>query len=231
MNCLDFRRAILIDPNSTDPTLEEHASSCDACASFKRDQLLFEKQMNDTMKVTVPDGLNARILLAQSTGKVQTQKRQRRVYAIAASLVLAVGLMVGVQVNTAFQSVDKLVLSHVWNETKHLQDRLNVKQARLQVIFKNLNMNIRDSLGTVNYAGNCDIRNKQNGAHIVLQGKYGPVTILIMPAETITRRQTISDQRFHGIIIPAPRGSFAIVGEQSEVLAPYVERVGRVIQM
>ncbi len=92
-------------------------------------------------------------------------------------------------------------------------------------------MNVSESLGTVNYAGNCDIRNKQKGAHIVLQGKKGPVTVLIMPAEEVTARRRISDQRFHGVIIPAPRGSYAIVGEHDEALEPYVKQLGRIIKM
>lgn len=231
MNCLEFRRAILINPRDESTALQEHGIECTACASFKKDQVVFEQKLNDTMNVDIPDGLTAKILLAQSTGKVQTQKRQRRIYSIAAGLILAVGIVVGVQINSSFQPVDELVLAHVKNEAKHLKDRLNIKDAKIKAIFKNLNMTVNESLGTVNYAGNCDIRNNENGAHIVLQGKNGPVTVLIMPAEIISKRQSISDKRFHGVIIPAPRGSFAIIGGHSEILEPYIKQVGRVIQM
>ncbi len=231
MNCLEFRRAILIDPKDFAAALESHAKTCAVCASFRNDQLAFEKELNNTMSVDIPDGLTSRILLAQSTGKVQTQKRHRKLYAIAASFILVIGIMIGAQINPVAQPIEQLVLSHVNTEKKHLQDRLNVKQAKLNTIFSKLNMNVSSSLGTVNYAGNCDIRNKDKGAHIVLQGKNGPVTVLIMPAENITSRRTIADQRFHGVIIPAHRGSIAVVGEHDEVLEPYVQQLGRVIKM
>jgi len=231
MNCLKYRRAILIDPNDSTPALAEHAGTCASCAAFKHDQLKFEQQLNETIDVKIPAGLNSRILLAQSTGKVQTQKRHRKLYAVAASFILAIGIMVGVQLNPINEPVGQLVLSHVNNETKHLHDRLNVKQTRVQEIFSELNMKVSASLGTVNFAGNCDIRNKQKGAHIVLQGKNGPVTVLIMPAEKVTTRHAIADNRFHGVIIPAQRGSFAIVGNHNEALEPYVTQLGRIITM
>lgn len=231
MNCLEFRRTILINPNDANPALTQHQQTCVSCAAFKKDQLDFELQLKDTINVDVPDGLTSRILLAQSTGKVQTQKRQRRLYAVAASFILVVGIMVGVQLTPVTQPVEQLVLSHVNNETKHLKDQLNVKQEKINKIFSTVNMQVNSSLGTVNYAGNCDIRNKQKGVHLVIQGKNGPVTVLIMPAEKVTTRHSISDQRFHGVIVPAQRGSIAVIGEHDEVLEPYIKQIGRVIKM
>jgi len=230
MNCLDARRAILTEPQNLSEALHEHVRSCNACAAFKKDQLIFEQQLVDTMKVEAPEGLASRILLAQSTGKVQLQTKQRRIYAIAASFVLAVGVMIGVQLLPNTQPVEQLVLSHVHNEAKHLKDHLNVGGTKLQTIFSKLNMKVSGTFGKVNYAGNCDIR-KRDGAHLIIQGKFGPVTVLIMPFEKVTKRLEMHDQRFHGVVIPTLRGSFAIVGEHDEILEPYVKQLGRIITM
>lgn len=230
MNCLDYRRTILVDPNNSDTGLLAHMRDCTACASFQHDQLAFEGQLRDTMNVEVPEGLAARILLRQSTGIIQEKRRQHRLYAVAASFVLAIGIVIGVQLNQFTQPLDQLVLAHVNDEPQHLQDRLNIGYTKVQAAFNVLDMTVSGSLGTVNFISNCNIR-KEQGVHIVLQGKYGPVTVLVMPSENLATRRVISDQRFHGIIIPTERGSFAIVGEHKEVLEPYVEQLGRLIKM
>jgi len=231
MNCLEVRRAILVDPQKLSGELLSHLETCNACAAFKEEQLIFEQQLSDTMSITPPEGLASRILLAQSTGQIQTQKRQHRFLAIAASFILAIGVMIAVQINPFSQSVDQLVLAHVNNEVNHLNDKLNVSDAKIQTIFKELNMKVSSPLGQVNFAGNCEMRNKQKGAHLVLQGKNGPVTVLIMPAEQVASKRKISDPRFHGVIVPATRGSFAVVAERNEILEPYVQQLGQVIKM
>jgi hypothetical protein len=66
----------------------------------------------------------------------------------------------------------------------------------------------------VRYAGVCDIR-RRPGAHLVLAGERGPVTVLLMPDERVSQR-TAARRRPEGVILPVDGGSLAIVGSRGE---------------
>jgi hypothetical protein len=82
-----------------------------------------------------------------------------------------------------------------------------------------------DGLPTeVRYAGICDIR-RRPGAHLVFQGERGPVTVLLMPEETVPRRLAIQGDGLEGAVLPAGSGSIAIVGNRGEHIEALAERL------
>lgn len=87
MNCLEFRRLALEDPY--DPSLEEHAESCQQCNGFRAEILAMDSDIEKALNVEVPEGLAARILLNQSLSSRPTQKQTYVRYAMAASFAAA----------------------------------------------------------------------------------------------------------------------------------------------
>lgn len=81
----------------------------------------------------------------------------------------------------------------------------------------------------MNYASGYTIRNKDKGAHIVLQGETGSVTVLFMPNEAVATRTLVQDERFNGVIVPADQGSYAIIGERDEPLDVIEQRLSDVV--
>jgi hypothetical protein len=53
---------------------------------------------------------------------------------------------------------------------------------------------------------------------------------LFLPAEAVDRRLPVRDARLRGIIVPAGRGSMAIVGEPGELLDGIEERLLRAVR-
>lgn len=230
MNCIEFRRALMVDPDSRAPAVRAHAEECEVCAAFARRQAAFERSLADAARVDVPEGLASRVMLRQSlaTG------RERRAWwlgvsAVAASLVLTVGLVLGVSHYNSPMPVDTLVLDHVNNELHHLHEGQDIKLAQLNNVLRDAGAESRSEIGAVTYAGKCRFRDGY-GAHFVVEGSHGPVTVLLMPGEHVNGRLNVQDSRFHGVVLPAGKGSMAIIGELGESLDAFERRLTRSIR-
>ena len=225
MNCLEFRRSIMIEPGTQDTDVLAHVGGCKACSAFMHEQHAFEKDLRNAAMTPVPEQLASRILLHQRTNVNRQMARQRRWYAVAASIVLGVAVIIGVEQQITPVSVEQLVIAHINDEPQHLKDQLNVEQAEFDKVLADIGLKVSSSVGRVNYAGGCNIRNKEKGAHLVLQGNKGPVTVLFMPGETVATRTPIHDERFRGVIFPARYGSVAVVGEKGELIEAVEQKI------
>ena len=72
--------------------------------------------------------------------------------------------------------------------------------------------------------GRCRIR-RWDGVHLVLRGRAGGVTVLLMPQEYRREPERVSSRRFSGVILPTPNGSMAVIGEKSEPLEDAARRI------
>lgn len=235
MNCIEFRRLYTAAPQHAPPAALAHREQCAACAAYAQRLQAFEPTLKNAVETAPPDGLAARILLRQAMHESR-QRRQRRWYAVAAGLVLVVGLTVSIWLpSTPTLSLEQTVLHHIHNELHHLHDRKAVPSTQLSALLATIGTRLTapaadpQPLGTVHYAGLCDMR-RGRGAHLVVQGERGPVTLLVMPGEAIVDRKYVSDRRFNGIIVPVPGGSLAIVGEPEETLETIERRVRAVLR-
>jgi hypothetical protein len=80
------------------------------------------------------------------------------------------------------------------------------------------------SAGLITYAQSCPIRGHQV-PHLVIQGEYAPITILLMPEETVAEAESIRGDNVNGVILPVGKGSIAIIGASRERLDRVQERV------
>ena len=71
--------------------------------------------------------------------------------------------------------------------------------------------------GLITYAMSCRI-NGRDVPHLVLQGKKGPVTIMLMPHEPVDGAKPLEGENIHGVILQVGEGSIAIIGEKEEEL-------------
>jgi len=218
MNCLDVCRHLKTDSYSDDVSIKTHLASCDSCTAYAAQQTQLNNSLEHVINIKAPDGLASRILLQQSINeKHQSGKRRNRYYAVAASMLLGISVITAGLIVNAPDSLQQVALNHVKNEQQHLSDNNNVQLVKLNDILQEFNIRLDSSLGKINYAGSCMIRNSK-GVHIVVQAKTGPVTILLMPDEQLKERQDLSDAKFSGSVVPIEKGSFAIIGGKQESL-------------
>ena len=122
-------------------------------------------------------------------------------------------------------SLAEQILAHLDHEPHALRvSDEAVSDARLtQVVPANLAM-LDHSAGLITYAQTCKINGKLS-PHLVIQGRNGPVTVILMPEERVRSAQTITGERINGVILPVGNGSIAIIGSEYEDLEPIQRRL------
>lgn len=228
MTCLEFHRRLTVDPADRAPELAHHSTICPPCAAFAQRVRQLERSLRAALAVDPPPELCARILLRQSCSKQKmAQARRRRWLALAASVLLAVGIIGGRETWTVRQdeALERAVLTHIAQEPAALRATGSIDVARINEIIRPVGTRIYEPIGAVKFARICSV-NDSKSAHLVLSGSRGPVTVLVMPRQSVSAPLRIRDGRHEGIIVPNAGGSIAIVGERGESLGTVEARVG-----
>lgn len=147
-------------------------------------------------------------------------------FAIAATVVL--GLSIALRMSPMFAEYETLaeeVLAHLDHEPGALRvtDDPVSDRRLLRAVPASLAVFDREST-LITYANPCVI-NGHRVPHLVIQGQHGPVTILLMPEETVDETTPLDGETVHGVILPVGNGSIAIIGPREESLEPIQENV------
>jgi hypothetical protein len=146
-------------------------------------------------------------------------------FAIAATVIIAAFLSFRIFDTPVYPSLADEILAHLDHEPYSLRvtDR-PVSARRLTRIVPETVANMNHDAGLITYAQSCVI-NGRKVPHLVIQGKNGPVTILLMPDEMIDAAVELDGESVNGVILPVGNGSIAIIGEGGENLRTIRENV------
>lgn len=212
MNCLEFRRVTLSDPGHLDQDTTQHLDECSQCAEYYSGLLDFESNLSDAINIDPPADLAARVMmnanLKQANRFVMPKTWVR--FAAAASVAFAVFLIIPFGTDTG--SVDAMVLEHIEHEPYAFKNVKQLDTAMVNKVLNDIGFELDGEALPVTYAMGCILRGTK-GAHLVLAGESGPVTVMVMPGEHIAQPQTIAHAKYSGIIVPTSTGSIAIVGD------------------
>jgi hypothetical protein len=189
---------------------------------FQKYQAL-DLKIAKALQIDVPELKMPELPEIDSSGVTALPARKRSMkpvwFAIAATMVLAASI--SVRMSGVFQSYDSLaeeVLAHIDHEPGAL------RVTDVAIADDRLARAVPASIATydrgealITYAQPCTI-NGNTVPHLVIQGQYGPVTILLMPDEKVAEATPIDGVNVKGIIIPVGDGSIAIVGGRDEQL-------------
>ncbi|MCW8955468.1 MAG: DUF3379 domain-containing protein [Gammaproteobacteria bacterium] len=225
MDDLEFRRRAYAEPNCQDKDFLDKKNEADENIELVDQLLVFDQQIKRAINITPPEGLAERIILNQALGQ-HTQNKQR--VQVALSMVVSVLLMFGL-VFSMLQpwpgiNLEQQVLTHVYEELDHLIEKQNKDISHVNRALSAYGVEIKHDFGQVNYLGSCKIANKE-GVHIVLAGKKGAITVMMLPQIKVDTEQSVSDGRFQGIITPLGKGSMAILGEKNELLDQIEQKI------
>jgi len=101
MNCLEFKRLALSEPNSSDVSFIEHSTACADCLKYVSSIRRMDADLADSLDVEMPSGLIARLQLNQELVEDNKSNYTQR-FAIAASFAVALfvaGFMFSTQFN------------------------------------------------------------------------------------------------------------------------------------
>ena len=225
VTCLDVRRLMGAEPQRRDPAVAEHLRGCAPCAAFVRDMQALDLRLERALKVDVPEGLEARIVLDA------TLKHGRRTWqpwlAVAASSVLAVTLAVTAyrHQNPAGPDLAAAVVGHIEDPEEAdalLPDRSLIHDASLvEGAMNGAGVSLDGGMSDVTYAHTCLFRGERV-VHLVLHGEHGPVTVMLLPHIHVDAPMPVDEDGYRGIIEPAGPGSIAIVTHTDMPMGPMV---------
>lgn len=223
VTCLDVRRRLGAEPQSRDADVVEHLNGCTGCAAFARDMLALNSRLERAFRVDVPEGLEARIAL---DGSLRNRPRRFRPWmAVAASAVMALLLATLAYQHQHPEGTDlaDAVVKHIENpeEAEALApDRALIHDASyVQGVMDRSGVRMAGGMDGLTYAHVC-LFHGERVAHLVVQGDHGPVTIMLLRHTHVDKTVPVDEDGFHGVIIPAGKGSIAIVTNNATAVQP-----------
>ena len=230
MICLEFRRRLYVDPDDRSSELHEHRSECGSCAQWYVRHIGRERRLRRALEFPVPPDLASRILLRhaflESPGR---DGKWRRTGALAASFLVGFAVAGLLFSTTPSPSLDDDVLHHVDELAYVLEGKVPVDDAVVAALFDWMGADVRGELGEVRFANLCTIRGRRV-AHPVIAGSQGPVTVLIVPEEGVSRSIVVEEESRRGRIVPYRNGALAVVSERPQPLGRIEERVRSTLQ-
>jgi hypothetical protein len=231
MNCFEFRRKILASPRERTGEYEQHVRGCAGCGDLANEVERFEGALHDALLVPVPDALAARVLLRH---KVRQPTRVFGVWALAASLILAVGVALHLnrdlvepesQVAThSEQQVAVAAISYVLDyEPQLLEENRTGDPAEMRQALMQLGLRLPVSGVTVRYLGKCPVVPDGTGEHIVLKTAHGQATLILAPSRSFASREMISHRERTAIVSPVRDGGYILIADSPKTIR-YLEK-------
>jgi hypothetical protein len=253
MNCLEFRRIVGAEPHSAAPEVAEHAAQCEACARYQQQMQQMDQLIHRALAIDVAapgvaaaasGGVDAspqattgdpaidrpsRVVSLQAAPKahetVQPLRRKRANFqwSLAASLLLAIAAGV-FWVGYPRETLAEEVVAHALGEPESLQrTAAAVTDRELSDVLAQAHVRLKPGMGRVSYATVCPFRG-HHVPHFVVQTAAGPVTVLLLRDEKpVSKPRDFVEGKFQGVIVPAPQGVLAVLGQNTPLDAVAAE--------
>lgn len=207
MNCLEFRREVLVDPRRLDDEAHAHAGECAACAQFRAETLKLDEILGAGLSVPLPQGFAQRITRNAMAPDVGAR---RRFMAVAASLVLGTAIGAGVSVAQrddplARAGIDFVIDQEVYAILSSKPSDLSALQSVARVLGVEI-----PRVGEVRYIGTCPFQGTI-AHHVVIMTPEGKATLLLLPEKAVGGKARASARGLRAVVAPAGAGSVAII--------------------
>lgn len=211
MNCLDYRRHRGTgEPPS--PSASAHAEDCPACIEFEGRTQQFERALEGALAMPVPDGLADRVLFRRRRGLGWGAMK----FAAAASVMLFAAIASEPLWLRSLAPADA-VLAHIMLEEPF--EKLLANSAESAFPKAALAESGFDGLRgqQLRYLGICPVPGGK-GHHFVVKTVYGEASLVLIPGRSVAGKQQSDRFGRHAVVLPAERGSYALVGKSMREL-------------
>ncbi len=204
MTCLEFRRRVGAEPFASGPDIEAHRCECAACARHQDDLRAMDGVIRRALTVNPPP---------RKAGPVAAPAgaTRRRLFAIAASLVVGAAVGVVLLVSAPRASIAREVIGHVAHEPGAVIATAPLAPVALAAVLDPEGTRLRPGIGDVTFAARC-VFDGHVVPHLVVRTPEGPVTVLMLRHRTVAEPLRIDEQGYRGVVLPAPKGAIAVVG-------------------
>jgi hypothetical protein len=221
MNCLEFRRCVGAEPGLQGAAISQHRAACPTCARYQDQMRAMDTMIGRALRVDLPAAA-ARPATAVTpprggggAGPVASSRWiQQRWYALAASLLLGVAIAATLWVSFPTPGLAAEIIDHVLHEPDAWNSEQVLTAEEVASAFRSSSVRLKAAAGEVTYARRCWHKGHWV-PHLVVRTASGPVTVLLLAHREVQAAVPLEDAGFSGVVLPAPRGSIAIVGRGS----------------
>ena len=200
MICEDARLLIGADPDAAGGELEEHLRGCAGCREAREEM----RRLNADIRRALEQPPPLRVARPRRAAPAW------RGYALAASVVLATAVALGVWLLRPTDSLASEVVAHVQGEPDSWLSTLKVSPGALDHALKASGVGLDLTSDRIVYARSCWFRGHYV-PHLVVQTTHGPATVLLLRHEHVTAPDDFHEGGMTGVIVPAGDGSIAVL--------------------
>jgi hypothetical protein len=229
MNHNEARLLIGGDPHTVPPELAEHLAGCPECAQFQREMSALDNNIRRALEraplsAAPTDATPATVTPITSAPAAQRRRRASSWsgWALAASVALI--SMIAVWTLRPNDSLAHDVVQHIQFESKSWASNEPVTAADVKETLAQAGVAIDMGSDKVMYAHSCLFRGHVV-PHLVVSTPQGPVTVMVLPHESVKHRMSFHEDGMSGVITPAPHGSLAVIMQGSENIDAVAEQV------
>ncbi len=222
MDHAQFKRALMANPRDPDAQLRAHREGCTDCSVFAERLLRFESRLERALRVDLPAGANRVVPLRSPRAATY-----RRGWLAMAASVLMAALVAGVLwVAAPGTSIAADVVAHMAHEPDAWRRTdVPVPDPELQEVLRNTHLRLAAGSAMVSYASSCKFRG-HHVPHLVIQSESGPVTVMVLVHERVSKPVRFDEQGYRGVIVPmAGHGSMAVLTHGPDTDMNSVERI------
>lgn len=233
----EFRRRAFSEPGSEDPDLHEAARGNSARQRLMQEIAELEEHISSAIgTVSVPSGLADRLKQQVEPAPAAGKRGLMRFFTVAAMVVIAAAITLVPDLGNRPSAEDVAfhddLVAHLHEEAPAYDGDTSTQWAEVSGVLASAGLTAAGNgsppesgiplqAAGLKFARHCNLGEAGRGAHIVLEGERGPVSVILATNKPVERAIDIEDERFHGRIIPTEYGNMAIIGEQGEVLTGY----------
>jgi hypothetical protein len=205
VNCLELRRALGAEPGRRTPELAAHLAACAACARYAADLARLEVTLRRALEIPVPAAG------ARPAAAAPVPGARPRWLALAASIV-GVALLAGT-LWTLYprEALATALVVHMAHEPGSRQaSDVAVPPGALAYVLQRSGVALAPDAPLVSYAESCWFRGWYV-PHLVVQTPDGPMTVMVLPHERVRAPTVAEEGGYRVVIVPAARGSIAVL--------------------
>jgi uncharacterized protein DUF3379 len=226
VNCSDVHLALGAEPSATSPELEAHVRECATCAQFRSEMLRLDEKIRRALTVDIPS-----LEREPRPGSYVMKKpaTYRRSWALAASVLLAVAVVLVMWGALPSHSLAADVVSHVVSETIEQPLEGPVDENTVRSVMKQAGLRLDAIDPSIVFMRTCFIRGRLV-PHFMVRTADGMATVMILPDEHVKAAERFEGSGYKGLLIPdAQKGSIALLSRANVDLDRYAGEIRRAV--
>ena len=225
MNHNEARLLIGADPHSVPPELAEHLASCPECSLFRNEMIALDANIRRALEqAPLTAAPPASVTPITNAPAAQRRKRANSWSGWALAAGVAAISMIAVWTLRPNDSLAHDVVAHIQYESKSWSSNEQVTAADVKETLARAGVAIDMDSDKVMYAHSCLFRGHVV-PHLVVSTPQGPVTVMVLPHESVKHRTSFHEDGMSGVITPAPHGSLAVIMQGNENIDAVAQQV------